>query len=309
MKLLRMATLTRWLGLAATLVCTLPAHAALNVLTCEPEWAALVATLGKDRVQVSSATTAAQDPHHIEARPSLLAKARKANLMVCTGAELETGWLPLLQRDAGNPAIQNPQTGYLDASRYVRLIEKPATVDRSAGDIHAAGNPHIHLNPHNLLPVADAISARLTQLDPAGATAYATQLQQFKTQWNTAMQRWEKQGASLKGVPVVVQHRNFSYLVQWLGLTVVAELEPKPGIEPSAAYLAQLSARLRRQPPRMILRAHYESGRGSDWLADRNGLKAVVLPYTVGGSAKANDLIGLFDDTLNQLTAAAKTAP
>lgn len=278
----------------------------LQVLACEPEWAALTTELAGERARVSSATTAMQDPHHIEARPALIAQARRADLLVCTGAELEAGWLPLLQRESANPAIQTGQQGWFEAARFVALIEKPAMLDRAQGDVHPSGNPHLHLDPRNLLRVADALAKRLAELDPPGAAHYEARRADFARRLQVAMVRWEKPAAALKGVPVVVQHKTWSYLANWLGLRVVADLEPKPGIDPSAAYLAQLLDRLGAQPAKMVLRAGYLSPKASEWIVGKAGLRAVTLPYTVGGSARAGDLIALYDDILERLTEAAR---
>lgn len=296
-----MVLLTAWMALAAA-----PAHAVLNVLACEPEWASLVQELAGDRAKVASATTARQDPHRIEARPALLAQARRADILVCTGAELEIGWLPLLQRESGNAAIQAGQPGFFEAARAVALLEKPAVVDRSMGDVHAAGNPHLHLDPRNLLRVAEALSARLATIDPPNAAHYTARHREFAARMQAAIARWERQAAALKGTPVVVHHRNWSYLAGWLQLKVVVDLEPKPGIEPSAVHLAQLLETLKSQPARMVLRTPYQAPRASEWIAERAGIRAVVLPFTVGGSDRAKDLFSLFDDTLARLEQAGR---
>lgn len=288
------------LGLAAP-----AANAALNVLTCEPEWAALTQELAGELAEVDWATTALQDPHRIQARPSLLAKARRADLLICTGAELEAGWLPLLQREAGNPRIQPGQPGYLEAARFARTIERPRALDRAQGDVHASGNPHVHLDPRNIARVADGLARRLADLDPANAARYADRNTDFQSRWTEAMARWEQQGARLTGMPVVVHHRNWSYLVDWLGLTVIGELEPRPGMEPTASHLAALLETLKATPVRMVLRTPHESPKASEWLASRADIPAVELPYTVGGSPGAKDLFGLFDDTLGRLLQAA----
>ena len=288
------------LGLAAP-----AANAALNVLTCEPEWAALTQELAGELAEVDSATTALQDPHRIQARPSLLAKARRADLLICTGAELEAGWLPLLQREAGNARIQPGQPGYLEAARFARTIERPRALDRAQGDVHASGNPHVHLDPRNIARVAHGLARRLADLDPANAARYAQRNTDFQSRWTEAMARWEQQGARLTGMPVVVHHRNWSYLIDWLGLTVIGELEPRPGMEPTASHLAALLETLKATPVRMVLRTPHESPKASEWLASRADIPAVELPYTVGGSPGAKDLFGLFDDTLSRLLQAA----
>ena len=295
--LLSLSVLASWSG---------GAQAALEVLACEPEWESLTREIAGDRVRISSATTAMQDPHHIEARPALVARARRAELLVCTGAELEVGWLPLLQRESGNTAIQAGQKGYFEAAQFARLIEKPAVLDRAMGDMHASGNPHLHLDPHNLLRIADGLAKRLTEIDPAGAAIYEARRADFAARMTAAIARWEKQAASLKGVPVLVQHKSWSYLVEWLGLKVVADLEPKPGIEPSAAYLGQLLEKLKAQPAKMVLRTGYQSPKAADWIAGQTGIRVAALPYTVGGSERARDLFGLYDDILARLTEAAR---
>src|SRR6195256_4070675 len=140
-----------------------PAGAALNVFACEPEWGALAQELGGDKVSVFFATTALQDPHHIEARPSLIARIRNADLVVCSGSELEIGWLPLLFTQSGNDRIQPGSPGYLEASQFVVKLEVPKVIDRALGDIHPAGNPHVHLDPRNIARVGNAITERLAE--------------------------------------------------------------------------------------------------------------------------------------------------
>lgn len=281
-------------------------HAALNVFACEPEWAALVKEIGGDEVKVYAATTALQDPHHIQARPSLIAKMRQADLVVCTGAELEIGWLPVLLSESGNSKVQPGQPALFEAARHVALMEKPARLDRAEGDVHAAGNPHIQTDPRNMASVAGPLAKTMGQLDAAHAADYARREQAFQSRWAQAMRAWEAKAAPLKGVPVVVQHDAFPYLENWLGLKRVAVLEPKPGVEPSAAYLASVLEGLKVSPARMVLRAAYQSGRPSAWLSERAGIAAVELPFTVGGNAKADDLFSLYEDTVDRLLGALR---
>ncbi len=282
------------------------AHAALNVFACEPEWAALANELGGDKVRVYAATTAMQDPHHIQARPSLIAKMRQADLVVCTGAELEIGWLPVLLGESGNARVQPGRAGYFEAARFVALLEKPLRIDRSEGDVHAAGNPHIQTDPHNIARVANALAKTMAQLDGDNAAEYQRREQAFQIRWSQAMRNWEMRAMPLKGMPVVVQHNAFPYLENWLGLKRVAVLEPKPGVAPSVAYLSSVLEGLKAAPAQIVLRAAYQPERSSVWLAQRAGVQAVEVPFTVGGSARAQDLYGLFDDTIDRLLAAAK---
>jgi zinc/manganese transport system substrate-binding protein len=288
-------------------VFSLPAFAALTIFATVPEWAALAKEIGGSRVTVYAATTGLQDPHRIDAKPSLIAKARSANLVVATGAELEIGWLPVVLRESGNRNIQPGVPGYFEAASVVTMLDVPKVLDRAHGDVHAGGNPHIQTDPRNIQKVADALAARMIELDPAEAMAYRTGLQEFAAKWRTALLRWEKEAAPLKGVPVLVQHAAFPYMNQWLGLKEVATLEPKPGIEPSAVYLSEIVARQKSEPARMVLRPAYQHDGPSRWVAERAKIPAVVLPFTVGGTPEATDLVALFDDTLRRLLAALQT--
>ena len=278
-----------------------PTQAALNVLATVPEWAALAQEIAGDKIKVSSATTALQDPHRIDARPSLIARARNADLVIATGAELEVGWLPVVQRESGNARIQSGQPGYFEAAAHARMLEVPARLDRADGDVHANGNPHINTDPRVYLKVGEALAARMAQLDPPNAAAYHAGYAAFAARWRANLVRWEKQAASLRGQPAVVQHKSFSYLLDWLGLKEVATLEPKPGVEASAAHLSRVLDQVRVQKPRWVIRAVWESSRATDWFAANSGTPAVVLPFTVGGSEAAKDLASLFDDTLARL--------
>ena len=294
------------LAVAAACVATSSAHAAINVLACEPEWEALTNEIGGDKVKVSSATNALQDPHRVEARPSLIARTRNANLLVCTGLELEVGWLPVLIQQSGNSKIAAGQPGNFEAGALVPRLDVPGKVDRAEGDVHAAGNPHIQQNPHNIALVAVGLAKRLSEIDPANAAYYQARQKDFAARWDAAMQKWEKQAAPLKGVAVVEHHKNMEYLMNWLGIHQVGTLEPKPGVEPSAAHLAELLGSLQRQPAKMVLRAAYQDGRASQWLSEHAKIPAVVLPFSVGGDDKAKDLFGLFDDTVQRLMDANK---
>jgi zinc/manganese transport system substrate-binding protein len=285
---------------------TLPASAELNVFACEPEWGALAQELGGGKVKVYNATTALQDVHHVEARPSLIARARNADLMVCSGAELEVGWLPLLLSQAGNGRIQPGQPGFLEASSFVTRIEVPQLLDRSQGDVHPAGNPHIVLDPRNIAKVAEVLAARLTQLDAANADFYTARIKDFQERWRDATQHWEKQAVPLKGMAIVVYHKDLSYLIRWLGMREVGTLEPKPGVPPTTGHLSELLARLAREPARAIVRSAYNDPKAADWLAERAKIPVVVLPYTVGGNEQVKDLFELFDDTIRRLLAVAK---
>ena len=284
----------------------LPAQAALKIFATVPEWGALSQEIGGDKVEVFTASTGQQDPHHIQARPSLIARARSADLVVATGAELEIGWLPLVQRESGNARIQVGQPGYFEAAHHVRLLEIPTRLDRSEGDVHPGGNPHIQTDPRNFLPIGEALTERMAELDPADAASYRANWLAFSQRWRAAIAGWEKKAAPLRGVAVAVQHKAFPYLEDWLGLKEVATLEPKPGVEPSLAYLGQLLAQVAAKPPRLVIRSAYQAPQASEWFGREAKVPVVVVPFTVGGDEQAKDLFALFDDTVDRLLAAVK---
>jgi zinc/manganese transport system substrate-binding protein len=282
------------------------ASAGVRVLACEPEWSALAEEVGGDLVKASSATNALQDPHYIEARPSLISKVRKADLVICSGAQLEIGWLPMLLSKANNPEVLPGRDGFLEASSYVRRLAVPDSVDRAQGDMHPQGNPHVQMNPHNIASVAVAIADRLALLDPGNAEVYAERSRSFLERWAQAIEGWEQRALPLAGRRVVCHHTSWIYLEDWLQLEEVATLEPVPGIPPTSTHLSSLLAGLGKdgQGADFIIRAPFQSDRASEWLAERTGIPALMLPLTVGGSEGAGDLFGLFDDVLDRLLGA-----
>jgi zinc/manganese transport system substrate-binding protein len=292
--------------LVAALAFAQPAQAALRVLATTADWGSLTTELGGDKVNVYTATSALQDVHQVDAKPSLVARARTADLVVANGAELEIGWLPVLLQESGNAKIQPGTQGYFAATSAVKLIDIPATVDRSMGDIHAMGNPHIQLDPRNVAAVAKALTARLASLDAANAPYYQQRGADFQARWQQAMARWDAQAVQLKGTPVVVIHRDQSYLSRWLGLNQLAAIESRPGVPPSAGYLSELTTKLAADKPKVILRNAYNDPKAAEWLSRKIGVPVVTLPFSVGGTPEAKDLFGLFDDTLGRLQAAAK---
>lgn len=288
------------------LAAALPANAAIKVLATTSDWGALTTELGGDQVNVYVATSALQDVHRVEAKPSLVARARSADLVVASGAELEIGWLPVLIQESGNSRIQPGSPGYFEAASLLTLLDKPARFDRSLGDIHPQGNPHVQLDPHNIATIAKALTERLSQLDGAHAEYYQQRAKDFDARWQAAIQRWESKAAPLKGAQIVVMHSDQSYLCRWLGLQQIAAIEPKPGMPPTAGYLGQLVTKLKASPPRAILVNAYNDPKAAKWLSERVNAPVILLPFSVGGTPEAKDLFGLFDDTLNRLLAVLK---
>ncbi len=295
---------------AGTFVWGVPAAPAfaLEVFACEPEWAALARVLAP-RAKVTTATHARQDPHHIEARPALIAGLRRADLAVCTGASLEIGWLPMLQQRAGNAGVQDGAPGMFYAAEAVALIDAHAHVDRSMGDVHAEGNPHFHLDPRRLAQVATVLAERLGRIDPSGAAEYAQRLATCHSHWNERIARWEARAATLKGRRIVAQHSGFGYLWKWLGLEQIADLEPKPGLPPTVAHLQVVLQQVRDAPPMVIVQTLYQDPQPGRWLNERSATPLLRLPSTVTPDGPSADLETLFDHLIAELDAIAAKTP
>lgn len=281
------------------------ADAEMSVFACEPEWASLATELGGNLLQVESATTGVQDPHYIQARPSLISRVRRADLVICTGADLEAGWLPLLLRQGNNAKVQAGQPGFFAASDYVNMLEKPQVLDRAQGDIHPFGNPHIQTDPRNIGLVAEALNQRLQSLDPANVATYEARYQDFQARWSQAIDGWSARLEPLKGAKLVVYHRSWVYLFTWASLVDVGALEPKPGVPPSSSYLSELLARLKDQQVLGIIQSSYQPTRPAEWLSERTGLPILILPHTVGSVSGVTDLFSMFEVLVSELEAAA----
>jgi zinc/manganese transport system substrate-binding protein len=299
----------RFLLPALLSVITLPsaAYAELRIFACEPEWAALAREVGGDKVNAFSATHVGQDPHYIRARPSLVSQIRRADLLFCSGAGLEAGWLPILMQRGAKSGIQPGKLGHLIAVDHVPVLEIPAVLDRRLGDIHAEGNPHVHLDPRNILILARELTNRLTMLDEENAAHYRKRLKNFETSWSRALEGWEVRAKKLSGMAVIVHHKSWVYLVSWLGLHQMATLEPKPGMPPTPSHLTALLKMSRGQSVKAIMRTPYDPANGSEWLATKTDIPAIVLPYTVARDAGPGALSQMFERTLSLLeTARAK---
>ena len=288
-------------ALAVALLSPAAAGAQVRILACEPEWAALAEEIGGEDVAVHSATHGGQDAHHIRARPSLIAKVRSAKILFCSGADLEVGWLPvLLERGAGR-IVQPGQPGHIMAADHVAVLDKPKVVDRSMGDIHPAGNPHVHLDPRNIAILAEVLTGRLEQIDPDRAAAYRQRLASFQDRWAGAMAGWRERAEKLRGMKVIVHHKAWVYLLNWSGVERLAAMERVSGVPPTASHLARVLELVRNAGARAIVRAPFEPEDASDWLSGKTGIPVVELPFTVGGRPEAADLFSLFDSTLSLL--------
>jgi len=289
------------IGLGMLLASPMPAFAKVNIFACAPEWGALAKEIGGDKVDIYNASNANQDIHHMRAKPSLLAAMRKADLVICSGASLEIGWLPILLNKAGNNQVQDGGIGSIMASDYVPLLEVMQNVDRSMGHVHPEGSPHVHLDPNNIALVSKVIAERLSEIDSSHSSYYEARQSSFDENWAKAVTQWETQAANLRGANVVVYHKSWTYLLNWLGIQAVASLEPKPGIPPNASHLEKVLQDIQGKNIKGILIAPFENEKGAKWLSEKANIPIIKLPFTVGGNNQATDLKIMFDDTLNRL--------
>ena len=277
------------------------AKAEINVFACAPEWGALAQEIGGNNVDVYTASNANQDIHHMRAKPSLLAAMRKADLIICSGASLEVGWLPILLNKAGSGQVQEGGVGSIMASDYVPMLEAMQNVDRSMGHVHPEGNPHVHLDPNNIILVSKVISDRLSEIDAPNSGSYQKSQSSFNDKWKQAITQWEAQASDLKGANIVVYHKSWTYLLNWLGMEAIASLEPKPGIPPNASHLEKVLQDIQGKNVKGILVAPFENEKGAKWLSEKSGVPIIKLPFTVGGNDQAKDLQSLFEDTVQRL--------
>ncbi len=289
------------LNLGVLIALPTSAFAKTNIFTCAPEWGALAQEIGGDKVEVYTAFTANQDIHYMRAKPSLLAAMRRADLVICSGASLEIGWLPILLNKAGSNQVQEGNIGSIMASDYVPLLDVMQNVDRSMGHVHPEGNPHIHLDPNNILLVSKVIKERLSEIDKTNSEFYKSRQSSFAKSWKNSIDAWNNQAINLKNSNVIVYHKSWTYLLNWLGINDVTSLEPKPGIPPNASHLEKVLQEIKGKNIKGILVAPFENSKGAKWLSEKANIPIIELPFTVGGNAQANDLESLFDDTLNRL--------
>lgn len=271
-----------WLSVATIFVFGIgegQARAKVDVVATVPTLAALVEAVGGDHVRVTSMALATQDPHFVDAKPSLVLQLNKADLLVAVGLDLEVGWLPTLQTGARNRKIQRGATGYLECALYARIVDVPRQkVDRSMGDIHPGGNPHYLYDPRGALGCAYGIMSRLATIDPKHAADYRRNLAYFKHRLEKKTTRWKQQLAAHRGAKVVTYHRSWSYLLDWVGLDKVAEIEPKPGIAPSARHIAKVIGVARQAKVKTILLESFYPSRTAKLIASKVGASLTIVP-------------------------------
>jgi zinc/manganese transport system substrate-binding protein len=284
--------------LVSQAICRRPLHVAASY----PYIADLVEKIGKGNVRVWALARGDYNPHVIIPRPSLIAHVRLADLLVISGAQLEIGWMPPILRQANNPSVQPGEKGFLDLSRYVTLIDVPASVSREQGDVHPDGNPHFHLDPNNVPHLAEAIAEKLSEIDPLNASYYRSNLNEFIQQWNEKVEEWKEKMKPLEQVAVVEYHKNYDYFLRRFGLPIVGTVEPLPGIPPTSKHIEHLESTLQSHRAQFILQDVYNPDDASRHLADKLGMKLIVLPHDVGAVREAYDIFSLFDEMVRRMT-------
>ncbi len=282
-----------------TCITTCPCFAKLNVVATLPWIGSIASDLGKDRINITTLVKPNQDPHQIEAKPSMILAARKADVLIYNGLDLEIGYLPLLIESSKNPKIQPGKPGNFDCSRFVSVIEKPTAVDRSLGDVHPLGNPHYHLSPGNVGAIADGMARMLSELDPDNAAFYRSNASSFKVRLDEKQKVWAQM--PLRGKKFIAYHKFFEYLANQCGFELVGYIEAKPGIPPSASHLETLIDLAKRTKLDGILTTAYFPLAAPDFLSQKAGVKVIVVPHEVGSTPQAKDWFSLMDQVFGVL--------
>ena len=285
--------------LIAFLLSATPAFAKVNVVATLPWIGSVANEIGKEHVEVATLVKPNQDPHLVEARPSMILATRKADILMYNGLDLEIGYLPILIESSRNPNIQPGKPGNFDCSHFVTVLEKPVSVDRSMGDVHPLGNPHYHYSPARILSVAEGMAAALSVLDPPHADAYKANLATFREKVRAKQKEWS--ALPTKGRRFIAYHKLFEYLASDFGFTITAYVEPKPGIPPSAGYIERLIETIRQSRPNGILTTPIYGRKEVDFLAQKTGVRGIVIPNDVGAVPGAKDWFSFMDQTLSAL--------
>lgn len=282
-----------------SLVLATPAFAELNIVATLPWIGSLTRELGKDKVSVTVLVKPAQDAHMIEAKPSMILAARKADIIMYDGLDLEIGYLPLIVESSKNPKIMPGQIGNFDCSQFVTVVEKPTTVDRGMGDVHPLGNPHYHFSPSNILRVAEGMSRLLAEADKANADFYLANYKSFAERMKEREKQWH--ALPLKGKKYIAYHKYFEYLAPEFGVQIVGYMEPKPGIPPSAAHIEELIQFMKNTKPDGILITPVYSLEEAEFLSTKTGVKVIVLPHDVGSMEGTGDWFSFMDKVITSL--------
>src|SRR5256885_15138256 len=289
------------LGMFAAGAPTLPAAAQLRVVATTPDIASVAREIGGDRVSVVALAKPTEAPHFVDAKPSFIVTLNRADALIEGGAELELGWLPPLLENARNGKIGAGAPGRIVASEGVRLLEIPTSFDRSKGDIHSLGNPHFMIDPITVKIVARNIASHFEQIDPKNAATYAANLARFNARVDTKLAEWQKRLAPYRGAKIVTYHRDFIYLAQRFGFTIVDELEPKPGIAPSPSHLAQVIGEMKRANAKVILVQPFQNRKTAETVARQTGASVLDTPQQPGAARNTTTYFDMVDNLVRSL--------
>jgi len=273
----------------------------MRVVATTPDLAAVAREIGGDRVNVVALAKPTEDPHFVDAKPSFIVTLNRADALIDGGAELELGWLPPLLENARNGKIAAGAPGRIVASEGIRLVEIPTSFDRSKGDIHSLGNPHFMIDPLNVKIVARNIATHFAQIDPKSAATYSANLSKFNTRLDTKLAQWQQQLAPYKGAKIVTYHRDFPYLAQRFGLVTLDELEPKPGIAPSPAHLAQVIGKMKANNAKVILVQPFQNRKTAETVARQTGAVVIDAPQQPGAAANASTYFDSMDNLVRAI--------
>ena len=276
--------------------------AKVNIVATLPDYASMAKELGGDKVKVMSLTKGTQDPHFVDAKPSFIIKMNKADLLILTGLGLESGWLPKLITNSRNSKITLGNTGYLDASKYVNLLESEKEIDRSMGDVHPGGNPHFYTSPKELFKVAKEIYNRLIKLDSDNKDYYDKNWKSFNIKYIKKLKEWENKLAKVKGMQIIEYHESWIYLLKWANIVHVGALEPKPGVSPSTKHIIKLLKKVKKNKIKYLIQEVYYPKKLSKLFVKKSKSKLLVLPSAVGALKNTNSIWTKFDYIVNNLT-------
>lgn len=294
----------KWLILLYTLAVPL-AQAKLNVVATLPDFGSIAEMIGGDKVKVTTIARGTEDAHFVDARPSFVRVLNQAEVLIEGGAELEVGWLPPLVNAARNTKILANAPGHLVLGRSIHLLEAPTgPIDRSMGDIHPFGNPHYWLDPLNGKVIAQHIAETFSAVDSKNAATFQANLKQFEAQIDAKLPEWEKKLAPFKGTKIITYHKSFEYFAERFGLVVWGQLEPKPGIEPSAVHINSLVQNAQKESVRLLVIEPFRPRKTAEHVADTLHGKLLIVPEKVNGAPEAKDYFGLFDYLVNKFAEA-----
>jgi len=269
--------------------------AKLNIAVTYPYIGALTKTIGGEHVETTILAKGNWDPHFIIPRPSLIAKVRNADGLIMNGGQLEIGWLPPLIRRAANQKTNVNAKTFLNLAGHMTFINKPKSVSRSGGDVHPDGNPHFHLDPNNILILANVIRGYLSSIDSANAKNYDKNYKNFIKLWKKNMRIWKKKMLNKKGLKVIQFHNNMAYFIKAYGLKNIGTIEPLPGISPSSKHTIAIIKLIKEEKVSYILQDVYHSTKVAKYISSKTGTPIILAPHDIGSLDSIENLKSLFD--------------